>query len=53
MFLLLGDSHMENSNYEGAIRLFERAQIQSRYHGSLPLSVISLVSFVLADLSRI
>lgn len=45
MYLLLGTSHMEHANYEGAIRLFESAQARLQPHQSQSLLVISLASF--------
>jgi hypothetical protein len=43
MYLLLGNSQMEHSDYEGAIQSFERARAQIRPHASQALSVVSLV----------
>ena len=37
---------MENSDYEGAIQLFERARAQMPQHASRPPLLVSLVSFV-------
>ena len=43
MYFLLGNMHMEGSNYESAIDSFERARVQvRRYENQLPL-VVSLV----------
>ena len=53
MYLLLGNSHMETGDYKGAIQLFERARAQTRPHTSQALSVVSLVSFLMAILHRI
>ncbi|KAF8546059.1 WD40 repeat-like protein, partial [Imleria badia] len=44
MYLLLGNSQMETSDYEGAIQSFEHARDQMRYHTSRPLFVVSLIS---------
>ena len=44
---------MENSDYEGAIQLFERARAQMLHHPSQPLLLVSLVSFVTVMLHRI
>ena len=46
MFLLLGNLRVERSEYEVAIRLFNRAQSQTRQtpHVSRALLIISLVS---------
>ena len=46
MHLLVGNSCMECSDYEGAIQSFERAQAQMRHYTSRALFVISLVSFL-------
>ena len=53
MLLLLGNSRMESSDYKGAIQLFERARAQMQPHASQALSVVSLVSFLMAILQRI
>ena len=53
MYLLLGNSHVESCDYEGAIRSFERAQGQMRFHRSPALSVVSLVSALVAILQPI
>ena len=45
MYLLLGNSHMEHSDYEGAVRSLERAQAPVRNCVGPRLFVISLVSF--------
>ena len=39
---------MERGDFRGATQLFERARDQSRYHTSQALSVVSLVSDVMA-----
>ena len=44
MYLLLGDSRMENSDYEGAIKSFELARAQLRPFPSESLFVVALVS---------
>ena len=44
---------MESGDYTGAIQLFERARAQMRPHASQALSVVSLVSFLMAILQRI
>jgi hypothetical protein len=44
---------MESGDYKGAIQLFERARAQTRYHTSPALSVVSLVSFLMAILQHI
>jgi len=48
MYLLLGNSNMECSDYEGAIQSFERARIEMGCHTTRPLLVASLVSFLMA-----
>ena len=48
MYLLLGDSRMESRDYDGATQSFERARAQMRSHGSPALSVVSLVSSLVA-----
>ena len=48
MYLLVGNSHMEHNNYEGAIQSFERARASLRHHTSRLVSVVSLVSFLTA-----
>ena len=53
MYLLLGNAHMERSDYEGAVQLFEHAQAQMRHYGGPPLLVVSLVSFLMGILQRI
>jgi hypothetical protein len=53
MHLLLGNSRMESRDYEGAIQLFERARAQMRPHMIPALSVVSLVSFLMAVLQCI
>ena len=53
MYLLLGNSHMEHSDYEGAIQSFERAQAQMRHDEGRSLLVISLVGSLMAVLQRI
>ena len=50
MYLLLGNSRLESGDYIGAIQLFERARVQTRYHASPGLSMVSLVSFLMAIL---
>ena len=44
---------MENGDYTSAIQLFERARAQTGRHASQALSVVSLVSFLMAILQRI
>ena len=44
MYLLIGDSHMESGDYEGAIHLFEAAQPQIQNYVGPQLFAISLVS---------
>ena len=44
MYLLLGDSRMESSDYKGAIHSFERAQSQMRHFAGSRILTISLVS---------
>ncbi|KAF8555025.1 TPR-like protein [Imleria badia] len=44
MYLLLGNSQMETSDYEGAIQSFERGRAQMRHHTSRTLIVVSLIS---------
>jgi hypothetical protein len=53
MYLLLGNLRMKSRDYEGAIRLFERARAQMRPHASRGLLVVSLVSSLTAILQRI
>ena len=53
MYLLLGESHIERSDYEGAIQSFEHARAQTRHYEGLPLLVVSLVSFLMGVLQRI
>jgi hypothetical protein len=53
MHLLHGNSRVENGNHDGAIRSFKRARAQLRPHTSRALSMISLVSFLVATLQRI
>ena len=53
MHLLRGNSHMELGDFHGAIQLFERARDQSRSHTSETLSVVSLVSDLMAMLQCI
>ena len=53
MYFLLGNSHMERSDYEGAIQSFEHAQAQVRHYESPPLLVVSLVYFLLGVLQPI
>ncbi|KAF8554511.1 TPR-like protein [Imleria badia] len=43
MYLLLGNSQMETSDYETAIQSFERARAHVRYHTSQTLCMISLI----------
>ena len=50
MYLLLGNSRMESRDYEGAILSFERTRAQMRPHASRALSVVSLVSSLMAIL---
>ncbi|KAF8548191.1 hypothetical protein OG21DRAFT_1489599 [Imleria badia] len=44
MYLLLGNSHIENSDYEGAIQSFKYAEAQMRNYMGAPLMSISLIS---------
>ena len=53
MHLLLKNLRMESRDYESAILSFERARAQVRPLPSRGLSVVSLVSFLLATLQRI
>ena len=46
MHLLLGNSHIESSDYKGAIHSFERAQTQMRNYVGPRLFTVSLVSFL-------
>ena len=46
MYLLLGNSHMESGDYEGAIRSFELARAQLRPFPSQSLFVVALVNFL-------
>ena len=53
MYFLLGNSCMESGDYEGAIQLFERARVHTRYRTGEGLSMISLVSCLMAILLHI
>ena len=53
MYLLLGNSHMERTDYEGAVQSFEHGQAQMRHDEGRSLLVISLVGFLMAVLQRI
>ena len=53
MYLLLGNSQMERSDYDGAIKSFEHARAQMRHNEGWSLSVVSLVSFLVSVLHRI
>ena len=53
MYLLLGNSLIERSDYEGAIQSFEHARTQMRHCGGRLLLVLSLVSFLMGVLQRI
>ena len=44
MIVLLGNRFMKEGDYEGAIKLFKRAQLQSSSQTSPHLNTISLVS---------
>lgn len=44
MYLCIGNSQMESSDYEGAIYSFERARARMRYRVRFGLVAISLVS---------
>ena len=46
MYLFLGNSRMESSDYEGAIESFELARAQLRPFPSQSLSVVALVNFL-------
>lgn len=50
MYLLLGDSRMERSDYDGAMQSFERARAQMRRYEGVPLLSVSLVSISMATL---
>ena len=52
MYLLLGNSHMERSDYQRAVQSFEYARSQMRYMDR-SLLVISLVSFLMGVSQRI
>ena len=52
MYLLLGNLRLESGDYKGSIQLFERARARARYYTSRALSVVSLVSFLMAILER-
>ena len=43
MHLLLGNKHMETSNYKGAIQSFKDARIKLGYRTRRPLLIVSLV----------
>ena len=53
MYLLLGNSHMERSDYEGAIRSLEHAQAQMRHYECRSLLVVSLVRILMVVLQHI
>ncbi|KAF8548919.1 WD40 repeat-like protein, partial [Imleria badia] len=44
MYLLLGNSQMEASDYKGSIQSFEYARARMQHHTSQPLFVVSMVS---------
>ena len=46
MYLLLGNSRMESSDYEGAVKSFELARAQIRPFPSQSLFVVTLVNFL-------
>ena len=46
MHLLVGNSRMESTDYEGAIKSFGHARAQMRHHTSRALLLISLVNFI-------
>ena len=46
MYLLLGNSRMESSDHEGAIKSFELARAQLRPFPSQSLFVVALVDFL-------
>ena len=48
MYFLLGNSHMDRRDHEGAIQYFERARTQMRHHTSRTLFVVSLVGLLTA-----
>lgn len=50
MDLHLGNLLMEGGDHNGAIQSFERARTQMRSHTSQELSVVSLVSLLIAAL---
>jgi len=53
MHVLLENLRVEHSDYEGAVKSFERARAQMRNHRSRLLFVILLVSFLTAVFRRI
>ena len=53
MYLLLGNSRIESCDYEGVIRLFEHARAQMQPHLGQGLSMVSLVSFLMAIFQHI
>ena len=53
MYLLVGNMHMESTNYEGAIQSFERARPPIRPHTNRTLLAVSLVSFLTVQLQCI
>jgi hypothetical protein len=53
MYLLLGNSHMGDGDYEGAIESFECARAQMRAHPSRGLLMVSLVRSLTAILQPI
>ena len=53
MYLLLGNSHMERSDYEDAIQSFTHARTQMGHHTNGPLYVVSLVTVLRRTMQRI
>ena len=51
MYILIGKSHMERSDYDGAIQLFEHARARLKHYGGRPSFVIPLVSFPMASVA--
>ena len=53
MYLLLGNLRIESCDYEGVIQLFKHAQAQMQPHLGQGLSMVSLVSFLMAIFQHI
>lgn len=53
MYLVFGNVHLKNGDYEGAMQLFARAQTQVQRSRAQPPLVVSLVSFITSVSRRI